>query len=448
MSNHKYTDDAIKNAFIECNQNATAASHKLGMSRAQFNTRAKELGLRGDFHSKYDSSKTEHQNRIKEKQVSGQWVIETNHSRINTIDDIIKELNIDTTIWRVKSFQRTHWDTTMKIKSTDETDKPFIVQNSSLRAVFERIISEDTEKGINELLQRIESKSIPRLPVKRLIIKNKSNRALEIGLLDPHYGMRCFAPASNGDWTPEICRRIMVESVRQLATRSALFGPFQEIVLPLGNDFFHVDSLWHVTTRGTSQPEADAFHHSFESGEYLAVEIVEEVKSLFPNSKIKLYFIPGNHDRTSSFMLGRILNAYYKNDKNVLIDASSSPYKFWEYGVNLIGFEHGNSINAIRMAALMANEMPEAWSRTKFREWHLGDQHRKGSSKPSMLEEQGVSIEYLPSITMPNEWHKIKSFNHQKRGSVAFVWSEKEGQIARVQSHLDGSTNNFLGIKK
>ena len=31
-----------------------------------------------------------------------------------------------------------------------------------------------------------------------------------------------------------------------------------------------------------------------------------------------------------------------------------------------------------------------------FGKWHLGDQHRKGSSKTSMLEEQGVSVEFLP----------------------------------------------------
>ncbi|MEK0338072.1 MAG: helix-turn-helix domain-containing protein, partial [Nitrosopumilus sp.] len=308
--NLKVTDEMIQNALVKSNDNRTAAAKLLGIARNTLQRRIKHS------HSVFSNKKDLKQvDTITEKQVSGQWVIETQHSRINTIEDVIKQLNIDMNVWRIKSFERSHWDTTMKIKTTDETDKPFIVQNSRLKAVFERIVSEETEQGINELLQRIENKSIPRLPVKLLKMKNKSDRALEICLLDPHYGMRCFAPASDGDWTPEICRRIMIESLRQLVNRAILFGPFQEIVLPLGNDFFHIDSLWHTTTRGTAQPEADAFHHSFESGEYLAVEIVEEIKALFPQTKIKIYFIPGNHDRTSSFMLGRILKAYYKNDK-------------------------------------------------------------------------------------------------------------------------------------
>lgn len=63
------------------------------------------------------------------------------------------------------------------------------------------------------------------------------------------------------------------------------------------------------------------------------------------------------------------------NDANVTVDASASPYEFLHYGVNLIGFDHGHSIRqAVRPAALMANECRQAWSQTVYREWHLGDQ--------------------------------------------------------------------------
>jgi hypothetical protein len=35
-----------------------------------------------------------------------------------------------------------------------------------------------------------------------------------------------------------------------------------------------------------------------------------------------------------------------------------------------------------------------------------------------MMEEQGGSVEYLPGLTPPNEWHRIKSFNWQKRAGM------------------------------
>ena len=155
--------------------------------------------------------------------------------------------------------------------------------------------------------------------------------------------------------------------------------------------------------------------------------------------------VAGNHARQSEYTLGRFLSAYYRNDKNVTIDASASPYKFEHYGVNLIGFEHGHSIKQqVRLAALMANECRDAWAQTVYREWHLGDQHRKGSSKPSVHEEQGVSVEFLPGLVMPNEWHRLKSFNWQKRMGMAFIWDKEAGPTMRLQANINSYTHKLM----
>jgi len=135
-----------------------------------------------------------------------------------------------------------------------------------------------------------------------------------------------------------------------------------------------------------------------------------------------------------------VMNAYFHQNDNVTVECDPSPYKFKRYGVNLIGFEHGHSVATIRLAALMANERPQDWAETKYREWHLGDQHRKGSAKPSVMEEQGVSVEFLPSLTAPNEWHRLKSFNWQKRGAMAWVWDYNYGPLARLQINIDSTT--------
>jgi hypothetical protein len=112
----------------------------------------------------------------------------------------------------------------------------------------------------------------------------------------------------------------------------------------------------------------------------------------------------------------------------------------------LIGFEHGHSIrNVVRLAALMANECRNDWAETSYREWHLGDQHRKGSAKPAMLEEQGVSVEYLPGLTPPNEWHRLKSYNWQKRAGMAFVWDYWQGLRCRFNVNIDSYTGRLMG---
>jgi hypothetical protein len=61
------------------------------------------------------------------------------------------------------------------------------------------------------------------------------------------------------------------------------------------------------------------------------------------------------------------------------------------------------------------------------------------------MEEQGVSVEYLPSITPPNDWHRLHAFNWQKRGALAFVWDYEHGQIARLQVNLNSYTGKPTG---
>ena len=92
----------------------------------------------------------------------------------------------------------------------------------------------------------------------------------------------------------------------------------------------------------------------------------------------------------------------------------------------------------------MANECRDIWQETVYREWHLGDQHRKGSAKPSMHEEQGVSVEYMPGLVVPNEWHRLKSYNWQKRGALAFVWDKTAGPIARLQVNINSYTGKIM----
>ena len=298
-------------------------------------------------------------------------------------------------------------------------------------------------RSLELLLEKIAAAQ-PFLPaVKRpRIPKVAPRRELEISILDPHLGLRCYQPGSDHVWDIATCRRMVMTMIDQLLAGAKCYGPFEKIVLPWGNDFLHADNVFGTTTAGTIQPEAEAWQHVYVEAETLAIAMVERLKQEAP---VEIIVIPGNHDRQSVFTLGRLLAAYYRHDQDIVVDASASPYKFHEYGVNLIGLDHGHSIRqTLRLASLMANECPQAWSRTVYREWHLGDQHRKGSAKPTMMEEQGVSVEYLPGLTAPNEWHRLKGYNHQKRAGMAFVWDAAAGPVARLQVNVNSYTGQIM----
>lgn len=263
-------------------------------------------------------------------------------------------------------------------------------------------------------------------------------RELEICIMDPHFGMRCSKPDSDHTWSMDEAEETIMWALNRLIEQAYRYADeYSLIVFPFGNDFLHADNILHTTTKGTLQPEMDSWHDAYKRGISLAIRMVNRLRDVAP---VKIYQIPGNHSVHSDFTMGLILDAHFHNDANVEVDCSSSPYKFHRFGKNLIGYEHGHSVSQIRLAALMANERPKDWAETVFREFHLGDQHRKGSHVPAALEEQGVSVEYHPGLTPPNYWHRVHSYNYQKRGAVAYVWHESQGQEARFTCNLNQYT--------
>jgi hypothetical protein len=267
-------------------------------------------------------------------------------------------------------------------------------------------------------------------------------RELEICILDPHFGMQCYDPESDHPWSMDLAEETCFWAINELLYLARAFGPFERIVFPFGNDFLHADNIYHTTTKGTPQPEMLSWHTVYKRGRNLAINMVQRLNEVAP---VKIYQIPGNHSTHSDYTIGLILDAFFHNNETVDVDCSASPYKYHRFGANLIGYEHGHSVNAVRLAALMANMVPKDWAETSYREYHLGDQHRKATSKPSSFEEQGVSIEYLSGLTPPNMWHKTHSFNFQKRGAVAFVWDHDKGQIAKLCVNLDNYTGKPMG---
>ena len=272
--------------------------------------------------------------------------------------------------------------------------------------------------------------------------ETSKDRMLEISVLDPHVNLRLRQPSADHEWNLERVYRLFLWSIENLLERASHFGPFDTILFPFGHDFFNSDNLINTTTGGTPQPETTEIYEGFPFSEEIMFQAVDMMRPYAKN--IRLVEVSGNHDKLLSFTFGRVMKARYHNDAQVTVDAEYAPYKFFHWGINLIGMEHGRNINQIRLASLMANENRDIWPMIRFPEWHCGDQHRKGTMKPIVFEEQGVSIEFLQGLVPANEWSKSKSFNWQKRGGVAFVWDKKQAQIAKLQAHIDYISNEGI----
>ena len=429
--------------------NATWAAKQLGIARSTLRDRL-AAASRSGIKVPRREIKIDNKTPSLDMDTDGNDRVLTLRSKtVRTLEGALEEGSVDTSIWEVDRWTLNKWDSASKTQSSTgdvSNDELAVTELWHVKVWLKRKTPEQT--AVESVLNDLKENS-PTVPMHKRIKSRKqassNRRSLEICIMDPHLGLQCFPPGADQAWSIEDCEEICMWALDGLLNLSESYYPIEEIVFPFGNDFLHVDNMEHSTTRGTNQPEGTSYHYAFKRAIELGIAMVQRMSEVAP---VKIYQIPGNHDSQSSFALGNVLWAYFHNDENVTVDASESPYKFHRFGTNLIGYEHGNQINALRLAALMANERPSDWAETSYREWHLGDQHRKGSSKPVTMEEQGVSIEYLPGITPPNKWHRDHSYNYQKRGAMAFVWDYDHGPAARLQVNLNSYTGKPTGEKK
>jgi len=417
-----------REAVKACNGNKTAAANKLGIPRTTL-----RRWLEADPAS-------ESQESWSYEAGTNTAVISAKSRTIRTLEAALKEANTDLSVWEVDRHKINKWDGFAKVDSRRDKwgsqHKLATVELWQVKVWLRR--KSPVTTSLEALLAKI-SENATLLPApRRPRPKRAPQRCLEVCVMDPHLGLLCQQPEADAEWDLDLAAQTVLEAMDTLIERAGAFGPFEQAVMPFGNDFVHCDTVFHTTTAGTGQPEAIDWHRVYVAAEALAIEMVKRLRRV---AKVFVYQIPGNHSRQTDFTLARLLQAYFRSDRDVVVDASSSPYKFHRYGANFWGYDHGHSVTPIRMAGLMANERPRDWAETHYREWHLGDQHRKGSAD---FEEQGVSVEYIPGLTAPNAWHRIKSFNHQKRGAMAYVWDHSAGPIARLQYNISPQTHKAM----
>jgi len=353
---------------------------------------------------------------------------------VRTLEDAISKADVDMTVWEVERFVANSWEVV-----GGEVGRQPLWQ---VKVWFKK--KEPRVRAVHELIEQLKAESPVVAKIKRAKKKKGSpRRALEVSIVDPHFGLQCYNGDGKTVWSLDKCYDAYLYSNQRLLELAEPYGPFEEIVVPIGNDFLHVDGVFSTTTAGTLQPEAVSYHEMFRRGCFMLIQQIEQLKQIAP---VKVKPIPGNHDRQSVFAIGMVLWAKFFNDANVDVDIASDSYKFWSFGVNLIGFEHGHSVKGGRFPGLMANETRTThWRDARYCEWHCSDQHRKGTAKPSTFEEQGVSVEYLPGLTPPNEWSKLKAYNWQKRGAMAFAYDYEAGPQARLQVNFDNYADDFMG---
>lgn len=247
--------------------------------------------------------------------------------------------------------------------------------------------------------------------------KSKRSLLLEIPIVDLHLGKLAYAPETGENYDYKIAQKRFMFVVEDIYNK-AKERPIDKILFVVGSDFFHFDGKTVTTTDGTPQDADLRWQKLFAIGNEMLIRAIDLLATKAP---VEVLGIPGNHDHTTAFYAIKYLQAWYKNDATVDVSKNIMTRKYIEFGKNLIGFSHGDK-EKNRIYGAMSIEAPEAWGRTKYREFHIGHEHHEQTNEHS-----GIKLRRLSSLSGTDAWHFEKAFIGSIKSTQSFVWDKEKG---------------------
>jgi hypothetical protein len=254
---------------------------------------------------------------------------------------------------------------------------------------------------------------------------------LELALFDLHIGKLATKEECGEDYNESIAVERYKAAIADLLSRVDTKN-IDRILLPVGNDFVHVDSRRNTTTYGTPQDCSTRYTSMITVAKKLLIDTINKLSLLAP---VDIIVIHGNHDTHTMFALGEMLNAYYHKDSRVTVDNSPTQRKYYAYHTTAIQFTHGNEEKHTDLPLIFASEKPRLWGLASHRYCQLGHYHKsKKMNYVGVDSLNGVEIQILPSLSSSDAWHQSKGYIANKQAK-AFLFDKNNGLISEFTYH-------------
>lgn len=389
----------------------------------------------------------------------------------NPIDIIINKYNIDRERYYVDSFKITtgSWDTSAKKRDTDLswhldeqiiTDSKGKVKSKIDKQQFmegytkhfpEFIVNENETFKIEvtfkpfpiefDILDSFKEliKDMPSItqysPIQIITGSSHKDLAAEISTYDSHFAKLA--------WEKETGYRnydldIAVTDYKYVSEEQMdLIAPHKPKIIyyVIGQDMYHIDNMKGNTTHGDHALDVDGRITKVHNKIFHVTR--DNVYGFSKIAPVEIIWIPGNHDYLASYMLAFALNEHFRNDPNIIVDLGEVPNKARLWGNLLVGWTHRIVGKHNTWANELAQAFPDLWGKSKFREWHSGDQHKKVNTKTiPVFTSGGVLCRQLTALSPVDRWHSVNLFTDAVPGGESFLWTRDAGIIANFTSWI------------
>ncbi|MGI9555368.1 MAG: hypothetical protein ACR2M9_00790 [Cyanophyceae cyanobacterium] len=298
---------------------------------------------------------------------------------------------------------------------------------------FSIVTKEDFGLSENQIFKKINNFIEEYSPTYTTIKHTKGNHLLVINPADIHIGKYANELETGEQYDCETAVLRVLEGIDGLIQKSKGFD-IDRVLFCVGNDVLHIDNVYNTTTKGTHQDTDGKWWEHYEIALMLYVKCIETLRQIAP---VDVIHSMSNHDYQSGFHLAHTLKSWFRKTKDVSFDITVANRKYYKYGNNLIGLEHGDGAKMDKLPLLMAQEKPEMWSKSKFRYWYLHHIHHKVKHKWLDAKDYiGVTVEYMRSPSSADSWHSRKGFCGAYKACEAFVHDKESGQVARLTHYF------------
>lgn len=334
-------------------------------------------------------------------------LIELSDSDKNSPESILKAHGFNPSKFELVSCRNSIWDVnskqgTKKLYSSKIVVKPLLIQMdlNYLDKYFKE--KEFTKK--REILEYKEN-------------KNDENKILEIDVADFHIGLLSELDEVGESYNTEIAIKYFNTCIDNIIEKSKN-KKFNKIIFVNLGDFIHINNNEGTTAKGTKQDTCGRVTSIFTKALDMLIDCMEKLIDIAP---VEVISVSGNHDRETSFYLFTSLEKAFRNDKRIVFNVTSNPFKAKRYGNVLLGWTHGDLKKENYTDWLQVNYSKD-FGESKWREIHSGHIHSQG-----IIDKSGVLVRFLPKLCAASSWEHMNGYNAAVKSMVAFVWDQNEG---------------------
>lgn len=350
---------------------------------------------------------------------------------IRTPADALALANLDPNVWMMCKVECTNYTVGMKVKGADG-EKPVSTQQYRVKLTFKRIFSDALQGATEALFQRM-AKEAPQFPP-AFKQAAKGECLAVMGLFDVHFGKFGWGKEVGDSYDLKIAEAFYANAVADLIAKVST-RRVSRWLLPIGNDFFHMDNSRNTTYMGTPQDVDGRYAKVIEAGEMAVVKAIQRMAAVAP---VDVVWVPGNHDPTTSYHLARFVWAFFSKCDGVNVDYGPSPRKYYRWENTLIGLTHGNEEKITELPNLMASERPDDWAACKdgSKEWLIGHWHqsKQWTTKATDTSRETI-IRGLMSLSGTDSWHHRKGYVNTSQAAEVYLYDKHDGYCGHNVVH-------------